>query len=104
MKNSRLFNKIVTGVVTIVLFQNLAVAAFPFSIKPLNPSAIEAMTDEKLIQVYIDAEIEVEAVGTFFEKAGFTPNDFASYKDLLYFRTFLVMELNKRKMPLPQIK
>ena len=103
MKSIRFFSTVAAVFIMIFMIQYTA-SAFPFTIAPLSASAVSELSNEKLIQAYIDAAIEVETVGKFYENAGFTPKELGRYRDLLYYRTSLITELNRRGIPIPQIK
>jgi len=78
--------------------------AFLFEITPLKKEAVLKLTDEKLIETYIDVMIELEAVDSFYNNTGFAPREYAKYKALLRFRTDLLMEIEKRELEVPRIK
>lgn len=96
---------IICGLLCGLLVSSMVQAqSFLFKLKILEDSAITALSDEKLIDAYIDAEIELEAVSTFFSTSGFTPREFDQYKSLLRFRTDLIREIEKRELDVPRIK
>lgn len=78
--------------------------AFLFQIKPLDKAAIAKLTDEQLLDVYIDVMIELEAVNTFYNNAGIAPKEYEKYKTLLRLRTDLLIEIQKREIEVPRIK
>lgn len=88
----------VSVVLTIV---SPAWASFIFSITPLDKTKISELSDEQLTSNYIDVLVEVDAVKTFYSKGGFTPKEYESFKDLLRYRIYLVLEFQKRKLELP---
>jgi len=78
--------------------------AFLTDVSTLDKAAIAALTDEQLIDKFIDVMIELEASQTFHETAGFNnPNEYNKYKALLRFRTDLLLEIKKRELQVPQI-
>ncbi len=77
---------------------------FLFEIQPLAEDAIKTLSDEKLMDTYIDVMVELEAVDTFYDTAGLTPKEYKKYKALLRFRTDLLLEIQKRELKIPQIK
>jgi len=79
--------------------------AFLTDVPMLEKSAIASLTDEQLIDKYIDVMIELEASQTFHETAGFNnANEYKKYKALLRYRTDLFLEIKKRELEVPQIK
>ena len=84
----------------IFAFLNLG-AAFMSEIQVLDKKQIVGLSDEKLIDTYLDVLVEIEAVRTFHTTSGFTPKDYRTFKDLLRYRLLLIMELTKRNVELP---
>jgi len=78
--------------------------AFLFEITPIDRAAIQKLTDENLIDAYINVMIELEAVNSFYNNAGFKPKEYEQYKALLRFRTDLLMEMQRRGIEAPKIK
>jgi len=79
-------------------------AGFLFTVEILDRPGIARLDDQKLIDTYIDAMIELEAAQTFYNKAGLTPKEYETYKEMLRFRTNLILEFEKRKIEVPRIK
>ncbi len=79
-------------------------AGFLFSVEILDRADIAKLNDQKLIDTYIDAMIEIEAAQIFYNKAGLTPKEHETYKEMLRFRTNLILEFEKRKIEVPRIK
>ncbi len=80
-------------------------AAFLTDMPVMDKADIAKLTDDKLIEKYIDVMIELEASQTFHESAGFNnPNEYKKFKDLLRFRTYLFLEIKKRELDIPQTK
>ncbi len=104
MRISRGLTAWVIGIMIIAWSMTALAAGFLFTLDILDRSAISKLDEQKLTDAYIDAMIELEAVQTFYSKGGFTPKEYESYKDLLRFRTNLVLEFGKRKMEVPRIK
>ena len=83
----------------------LAASAFAFlyDVEILNKDKIAQLSDERLMDTYIDVLVEVEALKAFYAKGGFTPKEFQSFKDILRYRVLLILEMQKRKMDIPHI-
>ena len=70
-------------------------------IQVLDPKDILQLDDQKLVDAYIDAVVEIEATKTFHSTSGFTPKEFKKYKSLLKYRMQLLFEVHRRKMEIP---
>jgi hypothetical protein len=94
-------------IICLLLFCNLSAGfahAFLFEIVPVDRAAIEKMTDKKLVDMYIDVLVELEAVNVFYQNTGIAPKEYGKYKALLRFRTDLFIEMQKRELKIPIIK
>lgn len=78
--------------------------AFLFEITVQDKAAIKKLSDEKLVDTYIDAMIELEASDKFYSNTGLKPKEYAKYKKLLRFRTDLILEFQRREFEPPKIK
>jgi len=85
------------------LTQGAALAAFPFDLHPASKSAVEKMSDQELLDAYVEAVVELQAVDVFYKNAGITPKEFFNYKKLLRYRADLIIEMEKRELKIPQI-
>ena len=79
-------------------------AVFNSDVTILDKKDITKLTDEKLVDVYLDTIVEIEANRSFHTTAGFTPKDFKDYKDLLKYRLELLMEIHNRNLDIPQLE
>ncbi len=79
-------------------------SSFIFRIPVMDKSAIDQLSDEELMNKYIDVEIELEAATTFYSRAGLSSKDYDLYKKVLRFRTDLLLEIQQRKLEIPQIR
>jgi hypothetical protein len=70
-------------------------------IQILDPKDIALLDDQKLVDAYIDAVVEIDATKTFHSTSGFTPKEFKKYKSLLKYRLQLFFEIHRRKMEIP---
>lgn len=67
----------------------------------LDKKEIAKLSDDKLIDTYIDVIVEMEASKTFHTTSGFTPKSYVEYKDLLRYRVLILMEIHKRGLEAP---
>ena len=78
--------------------------AFLYNVNVLTKSAIENLSDEALIDAYIDVMIELEAAQTFHQTSGFgKASEYEKFKKILRFRTDLIMQMKKRELEIPAI-
>ena len=78
--------------------------AFLYDVNILPKTAIEKLSDEALIDAYIDVMIELEAAQTFHQTSGFgKASEYQKFKKLLRYRTDLIMEMRKRELEIPPI-
>jgi len=76
--------------------------AFLYEINILNKEAIKSLSDEALIDAYIDVIVELEAARTFHQTSGFgKKSEYEKYKKILRYRTYLIMEINNRELKVP---
>ena len=88
-----------------VLFLVYSIHAFAYlsEIKFLPKAEIVKLTDEALIDAYIEAVVELKASETFHSTSGFSPKEYENYKDLLRYRILLLQEIDKRKLATPRV-
>ena len=79
-------------------------AAFIYELKTLDKKEIAKLSDEELIDAYLEVMIEFKASSMFHETSGFTPKDYENYKALLRYRIYLEAEMKKRELKAPDIK
>ena len=79
------------------------VLAFSYETDLLSKEAVKKLTNEELLDKFIDAKIEVEASKTFHGKAGFSVKEYAQYKELLGFIIRLRQEMLTRELDVPPI-
>ena len=77
--------------------------AFLYEVTILTKEEIKKLKNEELISIYTDAVIEREASETFHGKAGFTPKEYQSFKDLLGLIIHLRQEMLSRELEPPPI-
>ena len=88
-----------------IVVLTLSVNAFAYlsEIKFLPKSEIAKLSDEALLDAYIEAVVELKASETFHATSGFTPKEYDNYKDLLRYKILLVQEIDKRKLAAPRM-
>jgi hypothetical protein len=67
----------------------------------LNKDDIAKLSDEKLIDAYIDTTVELEASKSFHATVRYTPQEYTTYKNIMRYRVQLLMEINKRGLEVP---
>jgi hypothetical protein len=67
----------------------------------LNKEDIAKLTNEQVIDAYIDTVVELEASKSFHATVRYTPQEYATYKSIMRYRVHLLMEINKRGLELP---
>jgi len=76
--------------------------AFLFDVEILDQESLEKLSDEELIELYIDVIVELEAVKAFYETSGITPKEINKYKKLIRFRITVLFEIDKRELKIPR--
>lgn len=89
-------------VVLSLLLVNPAFAGFNSDVVLLDKPAIVKLTDDKLIDAYMDVLVELEAIKMFHTTSGFTPKQYDAYRELLKYRLKLLMEIHSRNLEIPQ--
>ena len=87
---------------TLMLCTSAFTQNFLFNMTPLDKPAIVKLSDEQLIENYIDVLVEVEALRTFYAKGGLVPKEYAQFKAIVKYKILLVQEINKRKLEVPR--
>ena len=82
-------------------FTTFAGAALLEEVTPLAKKQIDALTDDQLLDSYVNTLVDMDAVKMFHSTSGFTPKEYQNYKDLLKNRLLLLFEIHKRKLGLP---
>lgn len=77
--------------------------AFPYEIELLTSEETSALSDEALVDIYIEAKIEVNASKIFFGRSGFTPKDYKKYKELLGYIVRVRQEMHDRDIDAPPV-
>ena len=100
-------NKLWTNKVCLPLLF-LALITFAGSFDPevnvLDKKEIAQLSEENLIDTYMDTLVEIEASRTFHTTSGFSPKDYKTFKSMLKFRMLLIRELHSRGIELPKLE
>lgn len=78
--------------------------AFLYEIPILDKAAVSRLSDEALVDAYIDALVELDAATIFHRAAGFNPKEYDKYKKLLRYSVDLDIEITKRGIEVPDLK
>ncbi len=97
-----MIKKIMLSVLLAFLVVSPAMAGFTPDVVILEKKDITTLSDEKLIDAYMDALVDLEALKSFHTTAGYTIKDYKDYKSLLKFRLQLLMEIHNRNLEVPQ--
>ena len=81
-----------------------AAESFLYQVEILKKEDVRKLTDEQLIEKYIDMAVELEASQEFHRASGFTPKEYARHKELYRYRVDLLMEFKRRKLEVPPIE
>ena len=84
------------------IFVSPAFAAIESKVTILEKADVSKLSDEKLIDAYMDDLVELEAIKTFHTTSGFTPKQYDEYRNLLKYRLQLLMEIHSRNLEIPQ--
>lgn len=102
MRERRRFLKIL-GLGLICCLLAVSAQAFVYEVNILTKDEISKLSDAKLAEAYIDVLVEFEASKTFYQRAGFTPKEYNKHKNLVRYRVYLYLELQKRKLSIPDV-
>ena len=80
------------------------VYAFKPKVNILTEKEIAALPNEKLLDTYVDILVELEALRSFHNTAGFMPKDYEEFKKVLRFRILLIQEIRKRDLEPPIVE
>lgn len=92
----------ITGLLTASFFLATFCLALPIEIKILSKEEITKLSDQQLMDAYIEVLVELETAKTFYANSGFQPKEIKPFKELVRYRLLLIMEMNKRKMEIPK--
>lgn len=79
------------------------VFAFLNEVEILPADKITKLTDDELLNKYIEVKIEAEASREFHGQAGFTPKEYERFKAMLRYIVNIRQEMSKRKMEAPPV-
>ena len=92
------------GLLVVFLAGGVFAGDFDSQIKILNEEEISRLSDESLLNTYVDAAVEIEAVKSLHETAGFMPDEYTAFKELIRYRVLLIQEIKKRKLEVPAVE
>ena len=96
--------KKIIATIILCLFMVPKVMAYMPELAILEKKDIAKLTDEQLVDAYMDLLVELEASKAFHYTSGFVPKEYKAYKDLLKYRMLLMMEIHSRNIELPQVE
>lgn len=79
-------------------------AAFMSDVTILEKKDIVHLSDEQLMNAYLDTVVEIDANRSFHNTSGFTTKDFKDFKTLLKYRLELLMEIHSRNLDILQLE
>lgn len=79
-------------------------AAFNSEIIILEKKDIIKLTDDQLVDAYLDTVVEIDATRSFHNTSGFSTKDFKDFKALLKYRLELLIEIHSRNLEIPQFE
>ena len=80
-----------------------AAQAFLYEVTILDAQTVAALTDQKLLDTYVEVLIELEAGTTFSRTAGFNKAEYEKFKNLIRYRVRLHKEIKRRSLIVPDI-
>ena len=97
--------KMIAALMVPLMFLALTAMAVSFEpeVKILDKKDIALLTDDKLVDTYMDTLVEIEESRSFHATSGFSPRDYKTFKDLLKFRMLLTMEIHNRNLEIPPL-
>jgi hypothetical protein len=94
--------KIIACLLIVLLLAPSAMASFSSDVVVIDKKEIAKLTDDQLMDQYLNTVVEVEANKAFHSTSGFSPQDYKDYKALIKFRLLLLMEIHSRNLEIPQ--
>ena len=88
----------------LLVFDNSRACAFLYNVTVLEEKAIGKLSDEVLIDNYIEVTIELAASTLFHQTSGFSPRGYEKYKGLLRYRVDLLGEMKERNLEIPKVE
>ena len=68
----------------------------------LEKADMVKLSDEKLLDSYMDVMVDLEASRAFHSTSGFSPKQYDEFRSLLKYRLLLLMEIHNRNIEIPQ--
>jgi hypothetical protein len=79
-------------------------AAYTSTLVILDKKDITKLTDDQLVNTYMDTVVDVEARKDFFWHFGLAGKDLEDYKVAMKYRLELLMEIHSRNLDIPQFE
>lgn len=79
-------------------------AAYTSTLVILDKKDISKLTDEQLLNTYMDTVVDVQARKDFFWHFGLAGKDLDEYKAAMKYRLLLLMEIHSRNLDIPQFE
>lgn len=67
-----------------------------------NKEEIVKLSDDQIVNEYLDVLVDIDAIKTYHNTEGFMPSDYKFYKDLVRYRLQLLLEIHRRNIEIPQ--
>ena len=91
----------ICAVLAVMMTATVCFAVFESEVKILKKEEIAKLSDQVLIDTYLDAVVELEASKTLHTTSGFMPKEYKGFKDLVRYKLMLLQEISKRKLEIP---
>jgi len=97
-----MFKKLALTMMMVLFLTPLSMAEFASDVTVLDKKDITRLSDDQLIDAYMNTLVEIEANRSFHATSGFSAKEFKNFKDLLKYRLMLMVEIHSRNLELPQ--
>jgi len=97
-----MLKKITLAMMMVLFLTPLSMAEFSSDVTILEKKDISKLSDEQLMDAYMNTLVEIEANRSFHATSGFSAKEYKDYKDLLKYRLMLLVEIHSRNLELPQ--
>ena len=97
-----MFKKFTLAMMLVLFLTPLSMAEFASDVTILDKKDISKLSDEQLIDAYMNTLVEIEADRSFHTTSGFSAKEYKDFKDLLKYRLMLLVEIHSRNLELPQ--
>jgi hypothetical protein len=97
-----MFKALILSIAFLFLPLSGAWAAYTSTLVVLDKKDISKLTDEQLLNTYMDTVVDVTARKDFFWHFGLAGKDLDDYKTVMKYRLLLLMEIHSRNLDIPQ--